>query len=162
MSSIPSLAPRFYSATVSRERERERMFVMTLCLTPHVSGQECTQTRRLLSYQNKWRFIKAKTPDAVIYSTGPMQLTEPWPTVRHWHPDRARRKGGCLLLNKKRGLPKQPRCRDTLCSFPLLGPISHGKYFHNRASSSSLPALDLRLQYKQFWVKAEGRARCGK
>lgn len=46
------------------------------------------------------------------------------------------------------------RVRIVLISFARS--ISHGKYFHNRAASSSLPTLDLGLQYKQFWVKWRG------
>lgn len=160
MSSIPSLAPRFYSATASRETEREcSLWLFVLLTSPDRSAHKL---KDFCPTKTNGDSLKPRLLMWLYIARDQSNSPESWPTVRHWRPDKARRKGGCLLLNKKRGLPKQPSCGDTLCSFPLLGPISHGKYFHNRASSSSLPALDLRLQYKQFWVKAEGRARCGK
>lgn len=132
----------------------------SLRLSVLLTSQGTCDVRRLLSCQNKWTFIKDLLC-GYIYITrdqcSPLGPDRQSATDVQTKP--TEKTAACCWIESG---DSQLQGHNVLVSSGES--ISHGKYFHNRASSSSRAALDLRLQYKQFWVKAEGErgARCGK
>lgn len=96
-----------------RERERGQAVMYDFpSFSHHLTGATLTHIHTLKD------FCHAKTngdslnprllrPEVAINNTGPLQVTEPWPTVTHWHPDKAERQGAACCEIKKWGLPKQ-------------------------------------------------------